>query len=134
MICVIVFQCSQTCGSGHKVREVSCVDTTSGREVKDSMCGAKSKPRWRRRCNDQPCPYLWIKGEWSKVGIPFTYLFIVTIDFKKIVFLFCNKNALSFAVLQKLWSRITDKESLVPPGVTRRLDSTQSFNIMLFKE
>jgi len=59
-------QCSKTCERGEKFREVRCVELTDQLEVQDSLCAARPKPKFRKVCNKQPCPFRWISGEWSQ--------------------------------------------------------------------
>ena len=58
------FQCSVTCGKGHKTRNVSCLDDASGKVV-DGMCTGE-KPKSITWCRPGRCPY-WSPTSWGEV-------------------------------------------------------------------
>ena len=59
-VCLFLFQCSATCGSGVKQRSVECSD-------KDFSCEARTKPQTTAPCNLEPCPQ-WTTGSWGEVN------------------------------------------------------------------
>ncbi|XP_070543141.1 thrombospondin type-1 domain-containing protein 4-like isoform X2 [Ptychodera flava] len=46
-------ECSKTCGSGHRTREVKCLD---GEKQNSLSCDENKKPHARHSCNTTPCP------------------------------------------------------------------------------
>ena len=58
-----MFQCSATCGGGHKQRQVLCQDREG---VEDDRCEHADRPGQVDSCNQEPCP-AWNFGEWGKV-------------------------------------------------------------------
>ncbi len=59
-------QCSKTCGSGYKLREVVCLDKDED-EVHEAYCMDQRKPADKEPCNLPHCEFIWITGEWSEV-------------------------------------------------------------------
>ncbi|XP_049619509.1 A disintegrin and metalloproteinase with thrombospondin motifs 13 [Syngnathus scovelli] len=57
--------CSTTCGSGEKIRSVTCVQKhgTDDERVPDSECPADSAPNAVEKCNLQSCPARWHVSE-----------------------------------------------------------------------
>lgn len=45
-----------------------CLDKDED-EVDDMYCMKQSKPADKEPCNLQPCDFIWITGEWSKVRV-----------------------------------------------------------------
>lgn len=63
------FQCSATCGTGRRVRQVHCVDTLSKRPHEDHFCAQlPRKPIEYEICHLDPCP-VWATEPWSPVHI-----------------------------------------------------------------
>lgn len=56
------------CGSGKKLRKVTCVDTVTGQPIDDQLCEKDTKPRDSRRCSKVPCPYVWVTDAWTQVS------------------------------------------------------------------
>ena len=63
----MLLQCSVTCGSGHKLRTVECIDTEHDHPVNASLCDDHDRPKRKRRCSKNTCPYMWVDGDWSEV-------------------------------------------------------------------
>lgn len=51
-VCCCYFQCSASCGTGTKTREVRCMDPEL---APSSTCTANKKPSQQNICNTQPC-------------------------------------------------------------------------------
>ncbi|KAK7095028.1 hypothetical protein V1264_006491 [Littorina saxatilis] len=64
-------QCSKTCGGGQQTRAVDCVQARGGREevVAVGSCPANSRPSATQRCNINPCPAIWVSGDWSACSL-----------------------------------------------------------------
>ncbi|MBN3323406.1 ATS9 metalloproteinase, partial [Atractosteus spatula] len=60
--------CSKSCGSGSRRRQVFCVDQAE-EEAHDMHCGSQAKPLDIETCNTHPCEYIWITGEWSECSV-----------------------------------------------------------------
>lgn len=50
--CNLYLQCSKSCGTGYRTREVKCLDPN---QQPSAECPARSKPRTREPCNTQSC-------------------------------------------------------------------------------
>ncbi|XP_072571069.1 A disintegrin and metalloproteinase with thrombospondin motifs 9 isoform X2 [Paramormyrops kingsleyae] len=61
-------ECSQSCGSGHRLREPLCLNR-NGEQVHDALCAELTRPADTESCNLQPCDFLWITGEWSECSV-----------------------------------------------------------------
>ncbi|XP_045114933.1 A disintegrin and metalloproteinase with thrombospondin motifs 9-like [Portunus trituberculatus] len=62
-------RCSESCGRGIKLRNVSCVDTyMNGQRVHYEYCVRQglAHRKFTRRCNVQACPWQWLAAPWSK--------------------------------------------------------------------
>ncbi|XP_052091149.1 A disintegrin and metalloproteinase with thrombospondin motifs 12-like [Mytilus californianus] len=58
--------CSQTCGHGHSIPVVNCVQVNSNQPTDDFHCNLFSKPSESpEACNGNPCPPGWSAGNWE---------------------------------------------------------------------
>ncbi|XP_053319554.1 A disintegrin and metalloproteinase with thrombospondin motifs 7 isoform X2 [Spea bombifrons] len=58
-------KCSQSCGTGVKVRDVHCVNIRDKRILRPFHCQAVTKPRTQMPCQEQPCME-WNFSPWSE--------------------------------------------------------------------
>ena len=65
ILLLVLYQCSATCGGGHKQRQVVCQDREG---VEDDRCHQADRPGQEDSCNQEPCP-AWNFGEWGKVTL-----------------------------------------------------------------
>lgn len=63
---VAVFQCSGTCTSSRKTRDVLCA-SLSGNILNDSECDDMEKPESEKPCELEICSYKWNTSDWSQV-------------------------------------------------------------------
>ena len=62
------FQCSTTCGTGRRLRQVNCINSVTKVAYDDDYCTKLSqKPIEYETCNLDPCP-TWIADPWSPVS------------------------------------------------------------------
>uniref|UniRef100_T1J214 Peptidase M12B domain-containing protein n=1 Tax=Strigamia maritima TaxID=126957 RepID=T1J214_STRMM len=59
---------TNSCGKGRQTRSVYCIND-DGIKVNEQLCGSSKRPRLRRACNKQPCPYTWKTGFWSDCSV-----------------------------------------------------------------
>lgn len=62
-------RCSKSCGSGVKIRHISCFESQSGLPAPMPMCERNStleRPTDSRSCQVRPCAVQWSFGEWTK--------------------------------------------------------------------
>ncbi|XP_071156036.1 A disintegrin and metalloproteinase with thrombospondin motifs 16-like isoform X1 [Mytilus edulis] len=58
--------CSQTCGHGHSIPVVTCVQVNNNKPADDFHCNLFSKPSESpEACNGNPCPPGWSVGNWE---------------------------------------------------------------------
>lgn len=82
-MCLLVMQCSVTCGGGERVREVECVITngtfidmnnktqTVYVVLNETACDPDRKPSSTRECNTYPCVFRWSAGRYGPVSFQF---------------------------------------------------------------
>lgn len=61
-----IFQCSVSCGRGHKQRNVYCM-AKDGSHLESDYCKHLAKPNGHRKCRGGRCPK-WKAGAWSQVS------------------------------------------------------------------
>lgn len=61
-----IFQCSVSCGRGHKQRNVYCM-AKDGSHLESDYCKHLAKPNGHRKCRGGRCPR-WKAGAWSQVS------------------------------------------------------------------
>lgn len=61
-----IFQCSVSCGRGHKQRNVYCL-AKDGSHLESDYCKHLAKPNGHRKCRGGRCPK-WKAGAWSQVS------------------------------------------------------------------
>lgn len=61
-----IFQCSVSCGRGHKQRNVYCM-AKDGSHLESDYCKHLAKPNGLRKCRGGRCPK-WKAGAWSQVS------------------------------------------------------------------
>lgn len=61
-----IFQCSVSCGRGHKQRNVYCM-AKDGSHLEGDYCKHLPKPNGHRKCRGGRCPK-WKAGAWSQVS------------------------------------------------------------------
>ena len=69
---LVVFQCSRTCGSGYRHRQVTCRDVTTDVIMPDAVCFQQnsSRPNETIACSSKTC-YIeirWVMSSWSSVS------------------------------------------------------------------
>lgn len=63
-------ECTQSCGGGTQRTIVSCVKQNTLSVVPDIHCELGEKPEIQIvRCNTQPCPAVWVPGEWESCSV-----------------------------------------------------------------
>jgi len=63
-------RCSTTCGSGWKVRSVSCLSSDRTTQYEENMCDSRVKPVERTQCELSPCPPVrWRTSPWSSCSV-----------------------------------------------------------------
>ncbi|XP_037107672.1 A disintegrin and metalloproteinase with thrombospondin motifs 9 [Syngnathus acus] len=60
--------CSKSCGSGHRRRDLQCVDEHK-RDVHEMYCVNQIRPPDIESCNAQACEFVWITGEWTECSV-----------------------------------------------------------------
>lgn len=58
-------QCTVLCGGGNQVRNVTCIDASTGVQLADSQCDARIKPEDSVSCGIQKCSAFWAPGPWN---------------------------------------------------------------------
>ena len=59
------FQCTKSCGTGYRLREVRCVDD---RFQPSSSCRRQDRPTTREVCNEDRCPRIGADGDEEEEG------------------------------------------------------------------
>ena len=54
-LCVILYQCSKSCGGGNRIRSITCIAQSTGAIIDDSQCDVLLKPTNFEYCNNDPC-------------------------------------------------------------------------------
>ena len=57
--------CSVTCGTGNRLRVVTCINSITGNVVSDELCSAESRLENIENCHMKSCTVRWKVGEWS---------------------------------------------------------------------
>lgn len=58
-------ECSEECGGGHQVRNVTCARTSDLEPVSEYLCDPRQRPETNMTCNEQPCQASWQVGDWT---------------------------------------------------------------------
>lgn len=61
--------CSQSCGRGVKVRQVSCTDPAHNVTLVEQYCVRQPRPRSQRPCSRAACTHAWHEGPWTQCTV-----------------------------------------------------------------
>lgn len=62
-MCIDLFQCSASCGKGHRSRSIDCINTKTGKSVSRALC--KNQPNHIEECIAPMC-VTWHADEWKE--------------------------------------------------------------------
>ncbi|KAK8394131.1 hypothetical protein O3P69_006372 [Scylla paramamosain] len=58
-------ECSEECGGGVQVRNVTCAHISNLEPASEYLCDPRLQPETERICNEQPCQAEWQVGNWT---------------------------------------------------------------------
>ncbi|XP_045125738.1 papilin-like isoform X12 [Portunus trituberculatus] len=58
-------ECSEECGGGLQVRNVTCAHSSNLEPASEYLCDPRLQPETERICNEQPCQAEWQVGDWT---------------------------------------------------------------------